>query len=360
MTEPAAFTGLRIVSGLPGPELPAPVERALLELRPAGIILFARNLRSVAQVRDLAIGVRELLGPRTLLAVDQEGGPVNRLAAIDGRLDGLPAARAQAAGSLARLRELWTATGHALAALGLDVDFAPVVDLDDGPPVNAIGPRSYGTAPGAVAGHAVAVLEGLAAGGVRGCLKHFPGLGRTERDTHQALAVSPVTESELWSVHVEPFRRLAALAPLVMTAHAHYPALDPDEPLPATFSANAVQGWLRHRIGFSGTIVSDDLEMGALAAERDVGARARRAVLAGVDLLLFCHGLDAPRRALEALETARHRGELDEQAWSAAASRIERLRQQTAEHRAGPASDAAEARSAIDHLAAVAGSPSES
>jgi beta-N-acetylhexosaminidase len=203
------------------------------------------------------------------------------------------------------------------------------------------------------------VLEGLAAAGVRGCLKHFPGLGRTDRDTHRGLAVSPCSEEELWSKHAEPFRRLATLAPMVMTAHAHYPAVDPGEPLPATFSPVLVHGWLRQRLGFTGTVVSDDLEMGALRVEPDVAARSRRAVEAGIDALLFCHELDVPRRALDGLDRARRRGELDEDAWRAAADRVARLRRETAEHRPGPAPSVAGVREALDSLASLATSGSE-
>jgi beta-N-acetylhexosaminidase len=360
MTDHGAFTSFRMLAGLPGPELDRPSERALRELRPAGIILFSRNLASPTQARDLAIGVREMLGPETLIAIDQEGGSVNRLASLDPRLAGIPPGRTQAAWPPEKLRALWAATGRALAALGIDVDFAPVVDLDDGPPINAVGPRSFGTDRAAVTRCARAVLEGLAAAGVRGCLKHFPGLGRTDRDTHRGLAVSACSEAELWSTHVEPFRRLAAVAPMVMTAHAHYPAVDPGEPLPATFSAALVRSWLRQGLGFAGTIVSDDLEMGALHVEPDVAVRARRAVEAGVDALLFCHGLDVPRRALDGLDQARRRGELDEGSWRAAADRVARLRRETAEHRPGPAPSVDGVRDALDSLASLATSGSES
>jgi beta-N-acetylhexosaminidase len=352
--------GNRIVAALPGPELDAAAERALREVAPAGLILFARNLASLAQTRDLVLGLREVLGDSTLVALDQEGGPVNRLAALDPRLSTLPDGRRQAAWSLPALRSLWCRMGDALGALGIDVDFAPVVDLDDGPPVNAIGPRSYGTDPAIVSRCALAVLEGLAAAGVRGCLKHFPGLGDTDLDTHRALAVSPATAEQLWETHAAPFGELTPLAPLIMTAHAHYPAVDPGEPCPATFSSTLLGDWLRRRLGFGGVVVSDDLQMGALEIEPRVEDRTRRALEAGVDLLLFCRDLDAPRRARDELARRTARGDIDADAWSAAAERVSALRVTTAEARPGPAADLLPVQEAFEALAAVAGSPSGS
>jgi beta-N-acetylhexosaminidase len=352
-----ASAGLRIVAPLPGPEFPSADERALREIQPAGIILFARNLASLGQTRDLVLGVREVLGPRTFVSIDQEGGRVNRLAALDPRLSALPDGRRQGGWPLPALRELWQDVGQALAVLGIDVDYAPVADLDDGPPVNAIGPRSFGTDPRAVSACALAVLEGLAAAGVRGCLKHFPGLGETDLDTHEALAVSPAGDAALRGRHRVPFARLAALAPLVMSAHAHYPAIDPAGPCPATFSRTLMRDWLREDLGFEGVLVSDDLQMGALALEPDVAQRARRAVEAGIDLLLFCHDLDAPRRARDELSRLSGRGDLDGEAWSGAVGRIESFLETTADARPGPAADLAAVRDAFEALAAVAASP---
>lgn len=345
--------GRLIVASLPGPELSSEEADALAELGPGGVILFSRNLCSPSQVADLIAGVRESARRPLLLAVDQEGGRVNRLRALHPVFDRLPSGRVQAGWLPAHLREVWRAVGRALAAVGFDVDFHPIVDLDDGPGVNAIGDRSFGVDAPRVAAIAATILEGLGDAGVAGCLKHFPGLGGSDLDTHHALATSPLSRDSLWEEHLLPFRRLAPRAPLVMTAHAHYPAIDGTEPLPATFSRTLVTGWLRQRIGFEGLIVSDDLEMGAVvAAAPGPAQRATRALAAGCDLALFCHGLDAPRRARDEIARRLARGELDPHEVAASRTRLDALLARQAARRAAPASTTA-FLGACDDLAAV-------
>jgi len=317
--------GRCLVAAVAGPELGPADLRALADLAPAGIVLFRRNLRSPAQTAELILGLRETCRDTILVAVDLEGGPVNRLAPLHPALSRLPAARAQTLWQLERLQEVWQAVGATLSALGFDVDFAPVVDLDGGDGGNAIGPRSYGTDPGAVTDRAAAVLRGLDAAGIAGCLKHFPGLGETDRDTHAELAVCRASQERLWRHHAQPFRRLAGEAPLVMSAHAHYPCVDGAEPLPASFSSRLMTGWLRERIGFEGLLVSDDLEMGAISGALPPGERALRTLAAGADLALFCRDLDAPRRARDRLAEALVRGELDPDRRLASERRLARL-----------------------------------
>ncbi|RMG42931.1 MAG: glycoside hydrolase family 3 protein, partial [Acidobacteria bacterium] len=275
-----------------------------------------------SQLVELILGVREVCPEPPALAVDLEGGPVNRLAHLDPALARLPAARIQAAWPTERLERVWRGVGDVLAALGFDIDFAPVVDLDEGDGSNGIGPRAFGAEPGRVAAAAGAVLAGLAAAGVAGCLKHFPGLGETETDTHESLAVCEAAADRLWDRHARPFRELAARSPLVMIAHAWYPAVDPGDPLPATFSERLVTGWLRERCRYEGLVITDDLTMGALRAWPSPGERALRALRAGADLVLFCRDLDAPRRARDALARALERGDLPEDQPERALSRL--------------------------------------
>ncbi len=315
----------QIFAGLRGPELSVSDQRALSDLQPAGLTLFARNLRSAAQVRDLIAGIREIVRQPVLLAIDQEGGKVNRLTQVDSLFEQLPTGRLQAAWTPERMRQVWTQVGECLASLGFDIDFAPVVDLDDGPGTNAIGPRSYGGEPERVVAQADALMKGLAASGVAACLKHFPGLGATEIDTHRALSTSPAGEEELWERHLLPFRQLHERAALIMTSHAHYPAVDGPEPLPGTFSPRLVRGWLRERIGFEGLIVTDDLGMGALGQTASPGEKARRALDAGADLLLYCQDLDAPRHARDVLAQRLLRGEMDDEAMGQARVRVRSL-----------------------------------
>ncbi len=317
--------GRMLVAALPGPELPRDQADALAELRPAGAILFARNLRSPAQTADLIAGIRESVAAPLFLALDQEGGRVNRLREIEPLFHRLPPGRVQAGWGAGRIQAVWAAVGHALAALGVDVDFHPIVDLDDGPGLNAIGDRSFGVAAEPVAAVAGAVLAGLEQAGIAGCLKHFPGLGGSDLDTHVALATSPLSAEDLWERHLLPYRALAAEAPMVMTAHAHYPAVDGDAPRPATFSRTLVTGWLRGRIGFDGLAISDDLEMGAVASGAGPAERAWRALEAGCDLALFCHGLDAPRRARDEIARRIAAGDLPEDRVAGTLRRLDAL-----------------------------------
>ncbi|MCU0255040.1 MAG: beta-N-acetylhexosaminidase [Acidobacteria bacterium] len=314
MSQPTADprdAGRLTVGAVSGPELSPAEAGALVELRPAGVVLFARNLRSPGQTADLVAGLREAAGAPLFVAVDQEGGRVNRLREIEPLFLRLPPGRVQAGWDAGRLRAVWAAVGQALGALGFDVDFHPIVDLDDGPGLNAIGDRSFGTRPEHVTSVGEAVLCGLEEAGIAGCLKHFPGLGGSDLDTHLALATSPLTADALWDEHLLPYRELSARAPLVMTAHAHYPAVDGPAPLPASFSPTLVAGWLRGRLGFDGLVVSDDLEMGAVTSSGTGPAeRACRALEAGCDLAMFCHGLDAPRRARDEIARRIERGEL--------------------------------------------------
>jgi beta-N-acetylhexosaminidase len=289
------------------------------------VILFARNLRSSGQTADLIAGLREAADAPLFVAVDQEGGRVNRLREIEPLFHRLPPGRVQAGWGAGRIRAVWAAVGHALAALVFDVDFHPLVDLDGGPGLNAIGDRSFDVVPEHAAAVAEAVLDGLEQAGVAGCLKHFPGLGGSDLDTHVALATSPLSADALWDEHLLPYRLLAARVPLVMTAHAHYPAIDGDTPRPATFSRTLVTDWLRRRIGFDGLAISDDLEMGAVASGAGPAERAWRALDAGCDLALFCHGLDAPRHARDEIARRIAAGDLPPERVAAALRRLDAL-----------------------------------
>jgi beta-N-acetylhexosaminidase len=285
--------------GLPGPELDRGVEGLVRDLQPAVFVLFARNLRSVSQTSDLVAGLREVAGRPVLLAVDQEGGRVSRLRDLWPDLE-LPTPARLGADEPETTRAFAEATGKVLRSLSLDWDLAPVVDLDRPGRPNAIGDRSFGTDPGRVVAHAEAFLDGLRAAAIRGCLKHFPGLGPTARDTHQELAVCDKAPGDLWREDLEPYRRLIHRGEPVMMGHASYPAIDGCLDMPASQSPDLVQGWLRDRLGFAGLVVTDDLEMGAVRRADD-GENAHRSLVAGCDLLLFCSDGDRARRARDRL-----------------------------------------------------------
>lgn len=291
--------------GVPGTELDAAARALLLRGRPAGVVLFRRNLEGLDQARELTAGLRRLL-PGVVLAIDAEGGRVDRLVELLGPspagelLARRPAAAAEQAGR-------WM--GLALRLFDIDLDFAPVVDLDCGAGDNALGGRYLGGAGAAVAERGAAFLRGLGAAGVGGCLKHFPGLGAAAADTHLRGAAVHLEAGAL-EAHLAPFRALLPAAGAVMVAHAVYPALDAEE-RPASLSPRVVggeapEGLLRGGLGFDGLCFSDDLEMKALAAWGDLATRAEASFAAGCDAPLACADLEALPAIAERLAAPRH------------------------------------------------------
>jgi len=262
-----------LLVGIPGPVLERRELELLHRVRPAGVVLFARNLVDPAGARQLVADLRTL-DPSPLVAIDLEGGAVNRLKAVWGDLPS--AARAAAAGRRA-VRALGEAAGAACRNLGIQLDLAPVVDLASPGGMLARQERCLGDDPRIVAALAQLFVQGLRVWGVSGCLKHFPGLGPVEEDTHEELPVV-TAEADSLASHLQAFELLAETVPLVMIAHAVVPALGDGE-RPASLSRTLVER--AAALPGSPVILSDDLEMGALdewggLAERVVAAlRAR-------------------------------------------------------------------------------------
>jgi beta-N-acetylhexosaminidase len=301
MTDPTALAGGVLMVGIPGAELDDATRDRLRTLRPAGIILFGRNLDTPDQTAALIRELRSVLPDPALLALDQEGGRVSRLEPWIGPT---PTADVLARSGAAAARSFGVATAHAMLALGFNLDFAPVVDLCPPDAENGIGDRSFGTDAAHVAALAGPFLDGLQESGVAGCLKHFPGLGHTRVDSHVEL---PTVERELDRLEAEdllPYRLLGPRSACIMVGHGHYTALDPDEPLPATCSTQAIEGLLREEMGYDGLVISDDLEMGAVAARDTDGAVAVEALRAGCDLLLYCSDLDRAETARRSIAAA--------------------------------------------------------
>ena len=292
------LAGRALMVGLPGPDLDDRTVETLRRLRPGGAILFARNLESPGQTRRILQALREILPAPTLLALDQEGGRVSRLEPWIGKT---PSADRLTRAGEAAVRRFALATGHLLRSLGFNLDFAPVVDLCDAQATNGIGDRAYGTDALTVTRMAGTFLDALQETGVAGCLKHFPGLGPTCVDSHVSLPTSQRSPEEMEGSDLVPYARLAERAACVMVGHGHYPELDPTAGLPATLSREIVHGILRSRLAYGGLVVTDDLEMGAVASlDRDAAA-AIQTIEAGCDLLLYCHRLDLAETAVDAL-----------------------------------------------------------
>lgn len=309
--------------------------------RVGGVILFDRNVSTPARVRTLTDDLRAAAGRPLLVGIDQEYGVVARL--TDG-VTGLPSAMAfAAAGDPALTEAAWRVAGTELAALGVNVDFAPVADVLSGPAGGIIGTRSYGSDPALAGEQVAAVVRGLQGAGVAATLKHFPGHGNTTVDSHSELPIVPASHP-LAEADLPPFTAgIEAGASLVMAGHLDVQQLDPGQP--ASFSRPVLTGLLRDRLGFDGVAVTDALNM-APAQRWPPGEAAVRALLAGADLLLMPPNLAA---AHDGLLAAVADGTLPRERLREAASRVIALKQRLAEH--GPAGDLSVLDSPAHHQA---------
>ena len=311
-----------LLAGLPGPTLDADTRHLHAEVPFGGVTLFRQNAADPATMRAL-VRALHALDPTAppLVAIDHEGGRVHRLSAP---FTHFPAAAVVAARGTRTVREVATAMARELAALEIDLTFAPVLDVASNPANPVIGDRAYGSTPEAARAHALAAFRATRAAGILGCGKHFPGHGDTATDSHLELPVVRRDRRALERTELPPFRAaIAARLPILMTAHVHYPALDAR--LPATLSPKIVTGLLRRRLGFRGVIATDDLEMRAIADHWGPGESAVMALTAGCDLLLFCHRQDWLREAVEAIERAVASGRLAEARIAESYRRVMRL-----------------------------------
>jgi len=294
----AGRPGELVIGGFDGTDLPARFAAALRDGRRGGAILFKRNVRGgPTQVAALGRAVHAAC-PQPLLGVDQEGGRVARLQAPCLEVPPMRTVASWGDGSLAE--RIAHAVGLELAALGFTIDFAPVLDVNTCPQNPVIGDRAFGDDASTCARFGAAWIRGLQASGLLACGKHFPGHGDTTKDSHLDLPVVDLDRERIARVELAPFRAAvdAGVASL-MTAHVVYSALDSD--LPGTLSP-AVCTTLREQIGFRGLLVSDDLEMRAVAARWSIEEAAVLAVAAGCDALLVCENEDKQERAVDALE----------------------------------------------------------
>ncbi|MFQ5701187.1 MAG: beta-N-acetylhexosaminidase [Acidobacteriota bacterium] len=302
-----------------------PETRAFLRaIRPGGIILFSRNITGAEQVLELIADLKSLYSPAPVLGIDEEGGRVSRLRPLSPTLP--PAARLAESGDPSLVREMAASLGEVLAALGFDLDFAPVVDLCRATAPNGIADRSFGIDPETTCAMAGAYLEGLREAGIAGCLKHFPGLGPTGRDSHQHLPRIDKPEADFRRDDLLPFRRLQARAPAIMIGHGYYPFLAPHRPLPATLARSVASDLLRGEVGFKGLALADDLEMKAASSALAYEELAPRAFIAGCDMLLVCSRRDAIEHCRHGLLESAERGLIDEDRLRAAGRRLDALR----------------------------------
>jgi beta-N-acetylhexosaminidase len=297
--------GQLIVGGFEGTTPPADLLERVARGHLGGVILFARNIEGPAQVLALTSALREA-APREaplVVAVDQEGGRVARLRAPC--TEWPPMQRLGNRDDPELTRRVGAAIGRELAALGFNLDFAPVVDVATNPDNPVIGDRAFGSTAKRVSEQAIAFARGLEEAGVLSCVKHYPGHGDTEQDSHLTLPVVRLPAERLRLVELAPFVAAAqAHLPLLMTAHVVFTAFDE---VPATLSERLVQDVLRFDLGYQGVVITDDMEMSAIAGRMSVPEASVAAVRAGCDLVLICHKPELQEATRLLLLEAAHR-----------------------------------------------------
>ena len=316
--------GQLLYIGLPGPEYSEEARSLVEHIMPGGVIIFGRNVDAPEQLRSLLDSVRESVPIEPLFGIDQEGGLVDRLRRI---CTPMPAARTiRQHGDLAAARALGRITGEVLRLLGFNMNFAPVLSImtDDRDLLsNGLYSRSFGRSPGEVLGYTMVYLRGLQRAGCLGCAKHFPGIGAGEVDTHQEMAVIDLSHDDLiaqdLAPYIELFQREDSIVKAVMVSHGGFPNIDIHRGkaggrlVPASINYEIVTRLLREELGFGGLVLTDDLEMGAIAKHCEIEEAALRAVQAGEDMLLICARPDLIRRGYETILQAARDGVLTEE-----------------------------------------------
>jgi beta-N-acetylhexosaminidase len=319
--------------GLPGTELDEEARALIEEIKPGGIILFGRNIESNAQVRRLLDGARAMIPTAPLCGIDQEGGLVDRLREI---FPAMPSARAiRQHGDLSGARSLGRITGEVLRMLGFDINFAPVMSIitqERSQLTNGLYSRSFGRSPGEVLGYTTVYMRGLQATGCLGCLKHFPGIGAGAVDSHIEMPLVPLSRDDLLSQdlapYIELFQRADDRVRVVMVSHGGFPNIDIKKGTtggliePASISPSIVSTLLRQELGYKHLVVTDDLEMGAIAKHCEIEDAAVRAFLAGEDMLLICATPATIRRGYRALLEAARAGAVSQRRIQASLKRI--------------------------------------
>lgn len=299
--------GKLLIAGFEGTTVTAELRELITEHSIAGVILFQRNIESLPQLIDLVTELRQVRPEPLLISIDHEGGRVMR---VEEPFTKLPPFRALGLLDDEAAAENW---GHLVAAellsVGVDLNFAPVLDVDSNPHNPVIGDRALAADPGTVGFLGKAVILGMREKGLLTCCKHFPGHGDTEQDSHTDLPQVGHPAGRLDAVELPPFQAaVEAGTDAVMTAHVVYEALDPG--IPATLSPGILNGILRQRWGYDGAIVTDDLEMAAISKNYGPGEAAVLAILAGCDVLLCCRQYDQQCEMIEHLSRSAQNGRI--------------------------------------------------
>lgn len=290
--------GQLLIVGFDGTKITSSLRSLLTRVQPAGVILFARNIKTPGQTWRLLQDCQKCVSTPLFACVDLEGGSVDRFRDVLGPTPS--AADVFATGDRKLFRKHGRLIGENCRAMGFNVDFAPVLDLAFEASRSVMSSRAVSAKPRAAASYAREFLTGLLAAGVMGCGKHFPGLGEGKLDSHHKLPVIDKPLAKLWTEDLVPYRTLGSKLPMVMISHAAYPAVTHDE-TPASLSKKWITDILRKRIRYRNLVVSDDLEMGAVLSAASMGKAAVEHIRAGGDLCLVCHREDYIAQAYDEL-----------------------------------------------------------
>ncbi len=312
----ATKVGQRLIVTFPGPELTSEIAQFIIDCRAAGVILFSHNITNLEQVRSLNRDLQRLAAenglPPLLISIDEEGGRVTRMPP-DGAKFIAPSQMAQGAAGNHAAKICAASTARRLRYLGFNLDYAPVLDVNNNPANPVIGTRSFGSDPAAVAELGVEAIAGFLAENVAPCAKHFPGHGDTDIDSHIGLPVVAKSYAQLQAIELEPFRRaVQAGVPAIMTAHITYPEIEPQQ-LPATLSPFFLgkQGVLRRELGFNGVIFTDALVMQAICDTYGLEKGSLMALRAGADIVMPLGSIQNQRACYKAMLEAAQRGEFE-------------------------------------------------
>ena len=312
--------GRLVMVDIPGQSLDAQTAKFLREQKIRSVCLFRKNLGTEDEVRTLVRDLIAVLGPEALIGIDQEGGAVVRATFLPQP----PSAMALGAGGdAARAEAVGAAVARGLKSLGINWNFAPVLDVNNNPANPVIGERSFSSDPDEVTRLARAWMQGSLAEGVACCVKHFPGHGDTHVDSHHALPTVDKSRAELDALELRPFKALAGEAPAMMTAHIVYPQIDPDRP--ATLSRALLGGILRRDLGYDGVVITDALMMKAVAERFGYARSAVMAIAAGADMVLAQGSKEEQLVAIHALRDAFADGRLTRAQGENACARLDKL-----------------------------------
>lgn len=317
--------GQLLMCGFHGQHADEQITHLIRDYHIGGVIYFRRNVESIDQLTRLSAELQDIAAEAgalpLMISVDQEGGMVAR---IDQEgMTQVPGNMALGAtGNPEYTLECARILGCELKSIGIDMNLAPVVDVNNNPLNPVIGVRSYGEHAESVAAHGVAAITGYQSQGIAATAKHFPGHGDTAVDSHLGMVTVPHDRNRLEQMELLPFRKaIEAGVDAIMTAHVMFPSIEP-EPIPATLSHKVLTGLLREEMGFEGIIITDCLEMHAISKPYGVAEAAVRAVEAGADLILVSHTLQDQVAALEGIYEAVRTGRISEEVIHQAVERI--------------------------------------